>query len=201
MIGLLEKGDDDYTFERFLDLPPELRVRVSEFYVAEFAETLKHPTRPPLARTCRLLRQEVSPIFYGNCEFEIHLKQDRRRPNKFAEDSMTRLFLLHLDAVDVASIRKLKVVVLRANPRFIPTMATSIPFHIELERSAGQVKVEIEAGDRDRIRWLTSQTQIRMANEILRQMEGLWIVNGRRQLTLHDIHALRGAVESKISFH
>lgn len=53
------------SFDRFRDLPPELRTKVYDYYVAAFPEALHLPVTPPLARTCRIVRRELLPVFYG----------------------------------------------------------------------------------------------------------------------------------------
>lgn len=36
------------SFKRFMDLPPELRAQIYEYYVASFPQTIVTPTKPPL---------------------------------------------------------------------------------------------------------------------------------------------------------
>lgn len=46
----LRTADASPEFHKFDDLPPELQVRVCEFYVSSFPVVLGRPTQPPLAR-------------------------------------------------------------------------------------------------------------------------------------------------------
>lgn len=74
IIQILQDGDEQATF-RFLDLPPELRVQVYNFYFRSF-EHLTEPVQPPISKVCRLLRQEALPVFYKACIFVFDLKHE-----------------------------------------------------------------------------------------------------------------------------
>nr|OQO22500.1 hypothetical protein B0A51_08677 [Rachicladosporium sp. CCFEE 5018] len=74
LIQALHQADDNQTFSHLLDLPPEVRVFIYEFYFADFfAEHIHMPTNPPLADVSQLLRKEVAPIFYSMCTFRVAL--------------------------------------------------------------------------------------------------------------------------------
>lgn len=73
LVEVLKADDDRKVFSKFLDLPPELRERVYGFYIANFPRVLTYPTQPPLARTCRLMRKEVLPVFYRQATFRLTL--------------------------------------------------------------------------------------------------------------------------------
>lgn len=65
VVNSLQHADNrGSTFDRFLSLPPELRVKVYEHYVARFPKKMVAAVNPPLARTCRLIRQESLLVFY-----------------------------------------------------------------------------------------------------------------------------------------
>lgn len=75
LIGVLEHADDNARFERMLELPAELRVRIYEYYCLALGHSfalgpgyvpLEH-RQPPLTLACRLLRQESLPLFYDTC--------------------------------------------------------------------------------------------------------------------------------------
>lgn len=75
IIGVLEHADDNARFERMLELPAELRVRIYEYYCLDLGQRfalglgivpLEH-RQPPLTLVCRLLRQESLQIFYDTC--------------------------------------------------------------------------------------------------------------------------------------
>ena len=85
MIKKLEAEDEKLEFNKFLDLPPELRSRIYELYDAEFALRLKLPTTPPLGRTCRLVREELLPLFSANHTFYINLAQTSEDPVEYRE--------------------------------------------------------------------------------------------------------------------
>lgn len=71
LISLLEGEDEEgTTFRYFLDLPPELRLRIYEHYFSAFENGLVNLQwlgiilqPPPISQVCRLLRQETLPLF------------------------------------------------------------------------------------------------------------------------------------------
>ncbi|KAK4549786.1 hypothetical protein LTR36_005087 [Oleoguttula mirabilis] len=115
MIAKLEAADLDAQFPRFLELAADLRNSIYEFYLAAFADQPLHmPTMPPLARANRLLREEVSPLLFKNCTFEIKLvaaeTQDPRWPRTEWALRMrpeSALFFTQLTAETLATLRKL----------------------------------------------------------------------------------------------
>lgn len=75
LVEALLEADKDRKFTKICDLPPELRLRICEFYVSDFNRNkgLCCPAQPPLARTNRLFRQDVLPLFYSNCRFHVDI--------------------------------------------------------------------------------------------------------------------------------
>lgn len=105
MIDLLKTADDQQTFDKFQDLPPELRERVAKYYLREFSSALIFPTQPPLARASRLLRKEVLPLFYQRCTFELHFERVPGSGIKPCSRTLEWLYSLATDSF--ASIRNL----------------------------------------------------------------------------------------------
>ena len=66
----LDRADREKTFNRFFDLPAELRNRIYAEYVRDFLQPLRQPAQPPLAKVSRQLLREVPPIFHQECIFE-----------------------------------------------------------------------------------------------------------------------------------
>jgi len=63
IVKLLIARDHFGTFKKFQHLPAELRNRIYVFYISGMPEVLTRPSLPPLAQTCKLLRDEVRPVF------------------------------------------------------------------------------------------------------------------------------------------
>lgn len=105
LIELLKTADDQQSFDKFLDLPPELRERIAKYYIREFGAALTFPTQPPLARTSRLVRREVLPLFYQRCVFELHY--EGISGNRIKPCSKTLEWLHALGPENFASIRRL----------------------------------------------------------------------------------------------
>ncbi|GIZ43349.1 hypothetical protein CKM354_000658100 [Cercospora kikuchii] len=76
LVSKLHEADDGETFNRFLDLPAELRLYIYELYFESF-ETQERPLPAPypipLAHVSSLLRKEVLPVYYDVCTFEYNV--------------------------------------------------------------------------------------------------------------------------------
>jgi hypothetical protein len=64
-----EQPDDEPSFARFLQLPPELTVMIYEYHIDSLGTIPSVHSQPPLTRTSRLVRQEALPLFYARSTF------------------------------------------------------------------------------------------------------------------------------------
>ncbi|KXT18576.1 hypothetical protein AC579_9792 [Pseudocercospora musae] len=76
LIERLEAADDSLTFDRFLDLPPELRLEVYGFYFSDVINSLKPAgwggyRQPPITTLDRISRKEALDEFYKVMPFEL----------------------------------------------------------------------------------------------------------------------------------
>ncbi|KAK3615453.1 hypothetical protein LTR22_027432 [Elasticomyces elasticus] len=110
IIEVLEHADEELAFTKFLDLPPELRTIVYDYYLAVFPEVLRNPVQPPLTRVCRLLRTETLPMFYQRTTFQVRLShgQYRTSPRLHMVGDCAD-FVLSLAANDRSMVRKLEL--------------------------------------------------------------------------------------------
>lgn len=169
--------------------------------MAGLPQTIKLPAKPPLSRICRLLRQEVLPIFYATLEFEIHLKQHSQDLTRYIEEHTTQLFLPNLAPADVACIRRFRVVINRrdsyalnrVNPR---TYLKQMWFHIDLDRKECQFDVE-QWDASSRLEWWNRKSLVLLRESIRQLIENLDDTNGRKAFTLQDIHQMRTLVEKQ----
>lgn len=77
LIEVLEAADEQRTFHRFPDLPPELRAYIFELHFSSFG-VLEAPGRPPVTQVSRQFRQEALPLFYKTCTFAVKVNRGRR---------------------------------------------------------------------------------------------------------------------------
>jgi hypothetical protein len=71
----LEQADDNNTFERFSDLPPELRQMIYTHYFKSCNEShsrLCDKYQPPLTLASRNVRREALPLFYECSQFGLN---------------------------------------------------------------------------------------------------------------------------------
>ncbi|KAK3673726.1 hypothetical protein LTR78_006279 [Recurvomyces mirabilis] len=99
LINALLLADEDLKFERLLALPPELRIEIYEYSMADYPEDLDHPTMPPLARTCRQIRTEVLPVFYSTQCFTLKYTYNDSTKG-YRMTSSSAIFLMVSDAND-----------------------------------------------------------------------------------------------------
>lgn len=71
MVSVLLGADEALHFDKFVDLPPELRERIYQFHISSLPERLFCPTQPPITRACKLFRTEALPIFHKLATFEL----------------------------------------------------------------------------------------------------------------------------------
>lgn len=105
---LLEKADDEATFPRFLELPPELRNRVYEFHFRDYDEISTRHRQPPLTMV-PLIRAEALPVFYKSVTFTWDSSLDTNfciNKHKFTGDSHN---LLMMPVHNLAKIKNFKV--------------------------------------------------------------------------------------------
>ncbi|KAK3722717.1 hypothetical protein LTR37_002288 [Vermiconidia calcicola] len=116
VIQLLETADErpfHVFFDRFANLPPELRVRIYELYF-ESLGALSCPSQPPISKVSRMLRMESLPMFYQTCRIKV--KVDLRRA-PFDEESryvlqpqqLIRRFFDSLPENKLGSIQRLRL--------------------------------------------------------------------------------------------
>lgn len=105
LIPFLERADEATSFDRFMDLPPELRITVYSCHFGSFEAATPEP--PPLLAVSRRVRQEARPIFYEQTRFIIKVEHSMGggpRPDR----PTTKLFE-RLDPDNLGRINKLRV--------------------------------------------------------------------------------------------
>ena len=109
--GLLEKADDDATFERFSELPPELQQIVFLHYFDSLVvRKVRYKQQPPITLVSRKLREASLPLFYERCEFTIGAVGDLRTiPCKLVPDIHAAPFLQNTAIEHFARIKSLNL--------------------------------------------------------------------------------------------
>ncbi|KAM0711583.1 hypothetical protein Q7P35_000949 [Cladosporium inversicolor] len=73
----LEQADEDSTFDKFSDLPPELRHQIFKHHFDSFDVSRKDLSRPegqpPVTFASRQTRLEALPLFYSRCQFRFQV--------------------------------------------------------------------------------------------------------------------------------
>jgi hypothetical protein len=69
----LEQADEDAAFDRFTDLPPEIRQIIFQYYMDSTLAQRRPKSiyQPPLTMTSRMIRQETLPMFFDCWDTEL----------------------------------------------------------------------------------------------------------------------------------
>lgn len=107
----LEQADDDATFDRFLDLPPEIRQIVYQYH---FDSSLasgepKYKYQPPLTMTSCMIRRETLPLFYDCWDIEITSLGPLTAPYKFHPSTTTAWLLQSTAAQNLARVKSIQL--------------------------------------------------------------------------------------------
>ncbi|KAK5701614.1 hypothetical protein LTR97_004430 [Elasticomyces elasticus] len=140
LITMLDEKTPEYSFERFLDLPPELREKVYG-YAFRYSDNAYHLQQPAVSRVCHILRTESLPIFYKMNRFGITIE---RYPNRYhpmriqIEQRLVDMWPTYIRAEHVAMMRHFEVNLLNKDRR------TTVRVKIDLPSLSGLVPLKIK---------------------------------------------------------
>ena len=203
---LLEE-DSKPRFTKFLYLPPELRNRIYVLYDSRFKRYLINPTKPPLAQTCRQLKQEVLPVFFSSHGFELKVVRaqkdapiPRGKTPIFHEDRDAEYFLSTLTEADAANIRSLNLVV---NDKYKAGSSTdgygtvgAISVSIPMVGCPLQQQYPIDSMRGDFLIPWNLLLRWKLRAQIRKQMETIQERDVGARFKLQDLHELRKAVSA-----
>lgn len=76
----LETHDINNTFDKFLDLPAELRVMIYKCHLQDLEANAENPNhlwaQPPITKVSKLIRSETLDLFHNTCDFTLKFQQD-----------------------------------------------------------------------------------------------------------------------------
>ena len=102
----LAVADDQRTFPKFLQLPPEIRNLVYHFHFAAMPRKLRTCSQPPIARTSTQLRSEALSLFYSTKCIELHFRRvSQGGRHVFRPRHETDLFLGNVPDTSLLSLR------------------------------------------------------------------------------------------------
>lgn len=194
LIRMLQAEDDDPKFQRFLNLPPELRNRVYEFYYADLTQPIYAPSQPPLTRTCRLLRQETLGMLYSTSTFLLSFPRTLgtlQIPNQLG------LFIYGTSSLNISAIRHLTIRVAPSHKTldrgFIPEQEAELTLNVEFaaEGLDHAVKYHFQL-ENSPVKNQRAKRAAGRAREIVRAIVAR---QGKNRLQKDDIFDLRRAVE------
>ena len=102
----LEQADDDATFDRLFNLPPELREQIFKQYFASFdnsrgdllEDALEPGCQPPITLVSKQIRLEALPLFYSHFLFRFGV-------HRFVSEWLSQPFIRNTPASNFARIR------------------------------------------------------------------------------------------------
>lgn len=114
LLRALERADDEPTFNRFSDLPAELRTRVYKYHFSDFSSIwLYAPIQPPITRASSLLRKEALPLFHQQCIFVIEMSVPRSATTAIGNSRICLKSLAWLGGITKSSISDIRRLVFR----------------------------------------------------------------------------------------
>ena len=144
VLDLLESEDEENTFDRFLDLPPEIRNQICSLYFSTF-EPLRRPYPPPVTYVSRQLRQETLLLFFQTCTFDIGIVSRRGFPwvaplvpQSISVKDVTAQFFKVAPTTWLGSIRRVQLMgVVRAGGE-----CTSVKWNISLDDGSSTIQIQ-----------------------------------------------------------
>ena len=204
----LEEADEMATFNRFLDLPPELRNRIYSLHFQTF-EPLGRPTSPPITRTSRQLREETFLLFWQSCTLRIENFVRSFWPHTglfesfieadipiWSNHDALRTFS-RLPEEYLGNIRKVRLVGAVSAPK--PSMEwIYAEWHIDLGLHGDQVRMSVgEARCRPRdIPHGFDEERDKLEALLKAKFETIMAREGNNKLHREDLGALKGIFES-----
>jgi hypothetical protein len=117
LIAALEKADDEATFTKFFDLPPELRLTIADNYFDALPVLPTLPHQPPLTLASPALRAEVLPLFHPNTTLTLSFTTTwdqivlfRQGPVRATLSRDSVALLARIPAQSLGRVRRLRLV-------------------------------------------------------------------------------------------
>lgn len=140
---VLEKADEDATFDDFLRLPPELRLIILKQHVSWVRGPHSRSislSQPPISRICRLTRKESLPIFNATCPVRFTIPFENP-PTWRAMKDHTERFARISAAQDLSNVDKLSIYFV------LPSAAWhGADFNLAVNLTSGSCKVYVAGG-------------------------------------------------------
>ncbi|EMC97054.1 hypothetical protein BAUCODRAFT_436962 [Baudoinia panamericana UAMH 10762] len=203
LLRLLEDDDMHPKFHRFSELPPELRVKLYEYYVGEFRQPIYAPSQPPLSKTSSLLRRELLPIFYASCSFKIRLTRTDGRERALVTMPTRMLLFLHGTRPEhFALIKAIHICVAAGPMSFRASGQDDLMKVLEMQITLPTDEkdaVSVDLPHRDTLTQLSTQSVrfVRRLDRAVRKLFEAVMRRGKNKVTREDIFALRRLFEAK----
>jgi hypothetical protein len=215
-IKVLHDADDTAVFDRFFQLPPEVRKIVYEKHYEDFPY-LFLPHQPPLTLASTLLRAEALPSFYEQTTFALRVKVFTRahrnsyhlvRPTRVSlydtADDPDLLTSTNLPASFLSRVSRIRLFLLHRHTHrpntwgYRHVRAESMSFDIDLNDNTGPV-VDQEGGLDDLLDPYWDLCCQRLEPAITRVLRGVAARPKAHWLGREDIKALLGAVREALN--
>lgn len=199
VIKALWRADKRRSFPRFLDLPPELRIRVYEYHFASMPPKLRPCSQPPITKTSKLARGETLPMFYGTFDFELLIDHhETSRLSYLRPPNEVELFLAKTTAQNFRNVRKLHFRVekprIGADSKYMGQCMVSCDLAINPVAQTFKVKVKPSATKKDIMSWRRAGCNASQQIEDL--LKGACERDSASGLTSDDIYKVRDILEA-----
>jgi hypothetical protein len=147
LIDILETADEEATFDRFLELPAELRVYIYELHFASYGDhprAIESAAPPPITQVNSQIRQETLKLFYQTCDFQF-VFTSAGPISQLAIENGTAKFVRELPCKHLATIRNMRLGVSWGGTKFGPAGFPGSSGEWALRFSNGNEKIFLEA--------------------------------------------------------
>ncbi|KAK4901503.1 hypothetical protein LTR27_001275 [Elasticomyces elasticus] len=199
----LISADVHATFDRFMDLAPELRVMVYEYYLTDLPKTLQCPVQPPMSRVSSQTRIEVLPVFCNQTKFKFMMSvHGTGQSGQLRFDADASSFLLGLGHSEGMLVRSVRLLV-ESNISGLPdhrmcVEATVSEDGLNSNVQAGAMVVgdvvvvaPLDAATKKRLRKMQRAINTNARGVLKSVVQG----GGKEGFRMRDIYTLRSMVE------
>ncbi|KAK4901504.1 hypothetical protein LTR27_001276 [Elasticomyces elasticus] len=198
----LELWDELLKFKRFMDLPPELRAVIYDFYMAGFPQVLNCPAQPPLSRTGRLVRSEMLGSFCKQTIFKLNLKPRKvHGENELHFEADATTFLPCLDTSKGMFVRSLYLTfeaAVMSLPRHQVLMVATVTndcLSYEAKATAVPTDDDVDISEESIASHSLRMRLQRIEDDADELLRGIVSRGGKGGLGMNDIYALRVVLE------
>jgi hypothetical protein len=105
----LEQADEDSTFDRFSDHPPELRQNIFQIHFDSSTTERLDKTQPPVTQVSHTFRNESLPLFYDSYDLQLVPEGHVRDPYIFQASTKTADLIKDTNILNLGRVKSIQL--------------------------------------------------------------------------------------------